>query len=110
MVSFHRKTQLTLHWQAKEFAQAHLQQKNLVIITNLDVKGAFDAAWWTSILCNLRDLRCSRNLYNLTRSYFSDRVAIFHTNTYSVEKKVLMDAHKDPVVARDFGTFCTAPS
>jgi ribonuclease HI len=75
---------------AKEFAQAHLQQKNLVIMTSLDVKGAFDAAWWPSILCNLRDLRCPRNLYNLTRSYFSDRVAIFHANTYSVERKVSM--------------------
>ena len=29
---------------AKEFAQAHLQQRNLVIMIRLDVKGAFDAA------------------------------------------------------------------
>jgi len=53
----------------------------------LDVKGAFNAAWWPSILCNLRDLRCPRNLYNLTRSYFCDRVAMFHANTFSVERK-----------------------
>jgi len=57
---------------------------------SLDVKGAFDAAWWPSILCNLRDLRCPRNLYSLTRSYFSDRVAILHATTYTVERKVLM--------------------
>jgi hypothetical protein len=57
---------------------------------SLDVKGAFDAAWWPSILCNLRDLHCPRNLYNLTRSYFSDRVAIFHANKYSAERKVSM--------------------
>jgi len=75
---------------AEEFAQAQLQQKNLVIIISLDVKAAFDTAWWPSILRNLRDLRCPRNLYNLTRSYFSDRVAIFHANTHTVERKVSM--------------------
>ena len=57
---------------------------------SLDVKGTFDTAWWPSILGNLRDLRCPRNLYNLTRKYFSDRVATFHANTYSVERKVSM--------------------
>jgi hypothetical protein len=75
---------------AKGFAQVNLQQRNFVIMISLDVKGAFDAAWWPSVLCNLRDQRCSRNLYNLTRIYFSDRVAIFHANTYKVERKVSM--------------------
>ena len=75
---------------AKEFARAQLQQKNLVIMISLDVKGAFDAAWWPSMLRNLRDLLCPRNLYNLTRSYFSNRVAIFHANTHTVERKVSM--------------------
>jgi len=56
---------------------------------SLDVLGAFDAAWWPSILNNLRNLRCPSNLYNLTRSYFHDRVAIWHANTYRIERKVL---------------------
>jgi len=43
-----------------------------------------------SILGKLRDLLCPTNLYNSTRSYFSDRMATFHTNTYSVERKVSM--------------------
>jgi len=30
----------------------------------------------------------SKNLYELVRSYFSDRVAILHTNTHRVERKV----------------------
>jgi len=38
---------------AKEFVPAHLQQSNLVIMISLDVKGAFYAAWWASILGNL---------------------------------------------------------
>jgi hypothetical protein len=65
---------------AKGFAHAHLLQRNSVIMISLDVKGAFDVAWWPSILCNLCDLRCPRNLYNLTRSYFCDKVEIFHAN------------------------------
>jgi hypothetical protein len=72
----------------KVFAQYHLQQRNYVVMISLDVLGAFDAAWWPSILNNLRNLRCPSNLYNLTRSYFSDRVAIWHTNTYRIERKV----------------------
>jgi hypothetical protein len=59
-------------------------------MVSLDVKGAFDAAWWPSILSNLRDLRCPKNLYILTLNYFSDRIAIFHANTYKVERKASM--------------------
>ena len=57
---------------------------------SLDVKGAFDAAWWPRILCNLSNLRCPRNLFNLTQNYFSNRVVIFHANTFKVERKVSM--------------------
>jgi hypothetical protein len=74
---------------AEGFAQANLQQRNFVMIS-LDVKGAFDAAWLPSILCNLHDLCCPRNLYNLTQNYFSDKAAIFHANTCTVERKVSM--------------------
>jgi hypothetical protein len=72
----------------KGFVQTHLQQRNVVIMTSLDVQRAFDVAWWPAILNNLRNLECPRNLYNLTRSYFSDRAAILCANTYSREKKV----------------------
>jgi hypothetical protein len=70
----------------KVFAQFHLKQRNYVVMIRLDVLRAFDAAWWPSILNNLRKLRCPSNRYNLTRSYFSDRVAIWHSNTYRIER------------------------
>jgi hypothetical protein len=94
---------------AKVFAHSHLKQRSYVIMISLDVKGAFDAAWWPSILCNLRDLSCPSNLYNLTRSYFSDRVAFFQTNTYREERKVTMGCPQGHVVAQAFGIFCTTP-
>jgi hypothetical protein len=38
---------------AKQYAISHIQQGNYVIIVSLDVQGAFDSAWWPSILNNL---------------------------------------------------------
>jgi hypothetical protein len=74
----------------KGFVRESLQQRNYIIMVSLDVQGAFDAAWWSSILSNLRDLRCPKNLYILTQNYFSDRVAIYYVNTYKAERKVSM--------------------
>jgi len=59
----------------KSLIRENLLQKSCVVMVGLDVKGAFDAAWWPCILSNLRDLRWPKNLYNLTLSYFRDRVA-----------------------------------
>ena len=72
---------------SKIFALHHIKQREYVVMISLDVLGAFDAAWRPGILNNLRNLRCPRNLYNLTRSYFSDRLAIWQTNTHRIERK-----------------------
>jgi hypothetical protein len=55
-------------------------------IVSLDVKGAFDTAWWPSILKHLRELKCPKNLYNLSASYFSNRKAKLSINNYKTEK------------------------
>jgi uncharacterized protein YaeQ len=57
-----------------------------VIVVSLDVRGAFDATWLPNLLVNLREFRCPKNLYDLTKNYFSDRVATLHANTHSEEK------------------------
>jgi hypothetical protein len=72
----------------KGFAQESLQQKKCVILVSLDVKGAFDTAWWPSILSNLHNLCCPKNLYDLSLNYFSDRIASLHVNTHTVKKTV----------------------
>ena len=36
--------------EAKSFIQPILENKGLVIMTSLDVQGAFDSAWWPAIL------------------------------------------------------------
>jgi len=92
------------------FAHNHLLQRNVVIMTSLDVHREFDAAWSPAILNNFRNLQCLRNLYNLTRSYFSDRVAILCANMYRKERKVTKGIPRVPFVAWAFGTFYTTPS
>jgi hypothetical protein len=88
MDSSHKKSTVDASMAVKVFAHTHLLQRNVVIMTRPDAQGAFDAAWWPPILYNLRNLQCPRNLYNLTRRYFSDRVAILCANTCRNERKV----------------------
>jgi len=57
----------------KQFIGPELERRRVVVITSLDVKGAFDAAWWPAILRGLRKAECPRNLYQLTQGYFKVR-------------------------------------
>ena len=72
----------------KEFAEEGLKQGLITILVSLDVKGAFDAAWWPGILKTLQEFNCPRNLYYSTKSYLSQRTAAMTTNTLQVERKV----------------------
>jgi len=49
-----------------------------IIVLSLVVKGAFEAAWWTSILNGLKAYNRPKNLYNLSKSYFSQGPHFFH--------------------------------
>jgi hypothetical protein len=72
----------------KECVEEGLCEGLITVLVSLDVKGAFDAAWWPSILMTLKDFNCPRNLYYLTKSYFSQRTAVMSTNTIRVEREV----------------------
>ena len=41
--------------ETKNFIEPALLKKEVVIMTSLYVKGAFDAAWWPSIIKGLKD-------------------------------------------------------
>jgi hypothetical protein len=57
-------------------------------VVSLDVKEAFEAAWWSSILMELKDFNCPRNLYCLTKNYFSHRTAVMSTSSVQVDREV----------------------
>jgi hypothetical protein len=72
----------------KDFIDEALTRRQIVALVSLDVKRAFDAAWWPSILKALKDFYCPRNLYNLTKNYYSDRSAFISTNSVRIDKTV----------------------
>ena len=55
----------------KDFVQQGLEAGEVIAIVRLDVQGAFDAAWWPGILNEIRKYKCPKNLYELTKSYYS---------------------------------------
>jgi hypothetical protein len=72
----------------KQFVGPELGRGRVVIMASLDVKGAFDAAWWPAILKGLRDAKCPQNLYQLTQDYFRERRAVISINSSRIEKKI----------------------
>jgi hypothetical protein len=72
----------------KYFVQDSLNDGQYVALISLDVKGAFDAVWWHSILITLKTLKCPRNLYNLCVSYFNNRSAILLLNSSMEQRKI----------------------
>jgi hypothetical protein len=71
--------------EVQNFIEESLRVKQCTVIVSFDVKGAFDAAWWLSILKQLRELKCPKNLYILSASYFSNRKATLSINNYKME-------------------------
>ena len=65
---------------AREYIEEGFGNGEVVALVSLDVAEAFNSAWWPTILKTLRDCGCLRNLLNLTKSYFTNRVAILQTN------------------------------
>ena len=54
----------------KQFIEYELEKGRVAVMASLDVKGAFDAAWWPAILRGLRETKYPQNLYLLTKDYF----------------------------------------
>jgi len=72
----------------KEFVTEGLAAGEIMVLISLDVKDAFDASWRPSILNGLRACGCPKNLYNLTKSYFSQCIANLSTNNIRLEREV----------------------
>ena len=69
----------------KAFAQPIIENRGLIIMTNLDVQKAFDSAAWPVILQGLREFNCPRNLYNLSKAFLSNRKAVINTQNLTNE-------------------------
>jgi len=65
-----RRSAINAATAVKDFVEEGLVAGELVVLVSLHIKGAFDAAWWPSILNGLKSCGCPKNIYNLTKSYF----------------------------------------
>jgi hypothetical protein len=72
----------------KECLEEGMEEGHIAIPVSLDIKGAFDAAWWPSILKTLKEFICLKNLYSLAKSCFSERTVTMSTNTTQMERDV----------------------
>jgi hypothetical protein len=84
----------------KGFVEEGLAAGDIIVLISLDVKGAFDAAWWPSILNGLKTYNCPQNLCNLSKSYFSQRSAVISSNNISIQRIVTKGTTQGPC----FGT------
>jgi len=72
----------------KGFIEEGLSAGEIIVLISLDVKGAFDAAWWPSIVNGLKDYNCPQNLYTLSKSSFSQRTVVLSLNNVSMQRTI----------------------
>ena len=72
----------------KDLVQEGFSKREIIGIVSLYVERAFNSAWAPSVLKNLQKSGCPRNLYNLTKNYFSKRRANMVTNNIKLERAV----------------------
>jgi hypothetical protein len=83
-----QKSTIDAIFNAKNFIEKTFERKGFALLIALDISGAFDNAFWAVILNNLREFKCPKNLYYLTKSYFTDRKAkLWYQNT-EIEKSL----------------------
>jgi hypothetical protein len=80
-----KKSAIDVALAVKEYLEG-MSQGHIAILVSIDVKGAFDAAWWPSILKTPKEFNCPKNLYNLVKRYLSERKANFNTNSRQTER------------------------
>jgi len=72
----------------KNIVEEALNAGEVVILASLDIRTAFDAAWWPNIIKSLQDCRCPKNLYHIVKSYLNQRSAILSTNSIKMERGI----------------------
>jgi hypothetical protein len=57
------------------FIKDAFQRKGFALIISADIDGAFNNNWWPKIINKLRLKKCPKNLFYVSKSYFSSRTA-----------------------------------
>jgi ribonuclease HI len=59
-----------------------------VLAVSLDIRAAFDNAWWPAIFQRLKRIGCPKNIYNILLSYVTNRQVQLAFADYSAQKTV----------------------
>jgi len=94
----------------KGFIEEGLSAGQIIVLISLEVRGVFDVACWPSIVNGLKAYNCTKNLYNLSKSYFSQRTAVLSFNNVSIREQSPKGPHKCSAAGQDTGTSYTIPS
>lgn len=71
-----------------KFVKNSKNNKLHTAIVSLDIKGAFDHAWWPLILYRLKQANCPKNVYKLIQNYLNNRYARVETNSSQISIKI----------------------
>jgi len=68
----------------KEYLEEALREGKIAIIVTLDVKGAFDSAWWPNIIVTIQDFKCPKIFIQLSKKLLKRKNSYYnykqHTN------------------------------
>ncbi|KAF8787138.1 putative 115 kDa protein in type-1 like protein [Argiope bruennichi] len=64
------------------------EEKSLTILIFLDIKGAFDHAWWPGIPVLLKNFAVPSNIFHLVRDFLNDRSASLTLGRVSVSRSL----------------------
>ena len=59
-----------------------------VVAVSLDIKAAFDNAWWPAIFHRLHSYNCPTNIYQILLSYITDRIVEFNFADTNIKKSM----------------------
>ena len=69
-----QKSTINALYTAIDHIKSALNNKKMVIAVSLDIKAAFDNAWWPALLNRLNKIKCPSNIYRLIKNYLNNRV------------------------------------
>jgi hypothetical protein len=65
----------------KEFVQEGFSRGEITVTVSLDLEGAFNSAWWPSVVKNFLESGCPRNLFNLTKITLANEKQLWQQTT-----------------------------
>ena len=93
----------------KGFVEEGLAAGEIKVLISLDVKDAFDAAWWTSIFNGLKTYNCPKTFIIYLKATLANGPRFFHLTMSVYREQSPKGPRKDPAAGQDTGTSYTIP-